>query len=1119
MEPAKLLQESFLFETNPLPCFLVEGNSLQIIAANAAAVRTYDYSPEEFRSMNLADLQSAKTGPELYQLFNDQTTEFSRTKVFQQRKKNGQILIGELHIKCTVVDGKPLCHVLVVDVTSNISLQQALAADKERYKVFIEQSSEGIFRLELRKPAPLQLSADELIAFVKENGYLAEVNNALASMFGFEDASGLQRVAVGSLMDFEHVGNRKAFHHFIENGFKIADAETCEKNKQGQTLYFLNNFVGIVEDGYLKRIWGTKVDITEKKATEEKIKILASLVQETSDILTAADIDFKPLTWNNASEKLYGIKASEVLGKDIRNFLDINYRNYTRQEVVRCLYDKGEWRGEAYFIHPLDGREKTILTSFKQLRNEEGKPLGYVIAGTDITERKATESQLKESEKRFRTMADSAPVMIWMCNEENKLVYLNKPMSDFTGIQLETHEDLTWSYLVHPDDLQKNLEAFGEAFHQQKPVTLIYRLKKASGGYRWVQDSGTPRFLDDQTFLGYIGSIVDIHDTKAREEKLQYQATVLENVMDAIVTTDLSFNVKTWNRIAEEAYGFKVGEAIGKKIYQLVHFEYEDSNEEEVLRTLQENGVWKGEVVYYNQQQEKKYFVHTITFIYDNSGDKIGVLSVGKDITDKRIAEANLQQSEKFYRSLIADSLDGMLLIDPDGKITFASQSITEILGWETEEVLHKNGFHFIHPEDHAFAFDSLQLELKEQAVIKNIVVRLLKKDGTWLWCMVRGNNLLANPFVKSIVVYFHDDSLRKKATDALKESEKRFRTLIRDLQVAVVLKDREGKIIMSNNVLYQALQRKEEEVLGKTLEDFFSDVVLENGNFFPLDKRPFYLAVRHKIIVKNVVMGVMIPNRPERQWLIVNADPIINENGEVENVVVSYTDITDKKQLDERLMAERIYQQKLLTQATIDGQEKERREIGKELHDNIGQQLTTTKLLLEMAAATPSGESARMLQLASKSVNDLIDEVRSISRSLTPPTLGDLGLVDSIFDLVETICMATQCSFQFQHQNFAEYGVPNNMQLMLFRIVQEQLNNIFKHAQPKEVSILLKNNEGPLELHIKDDGIGFDPAQVKLGLGLTNIKNRAELFGGKVLVESSPGKGCCLKIIIPAHS
>jgi signal transduction histidine kinase len=264
--------------------------------------------------------------------------------------------------------------------------------------------------------------------------------------------------------------------------------------------------------------------------------------------------------------------------------------------------------------------------------------------------------------------------------------------------------------------------------------------------------------------------------------------------------------------------------------------------------------------------------------------------------------------------------------------------------------------------------------------------------------------------------------------------------------------------------------------------------------------------------------MGVWNKRKQERIWIIITADPIVDEAGKLVQVVCSFTDITQIKKLEKKSLGEKMAHQRQLAQATIDGQEKERQEIGKDLHDNIGQQLTTVKLLLDLAKTSATGEAHRMMEMAVKGVTDIINEVRSISRSLVPSTLKDLGLIDSVNDLIDSLRHTQAINIELDYFGFDEDFLPENKKLSLFRIIQEQLNNIIRHANAKNVGIGIRCTGKQITLHISDDGAGFDLGKIRKGLGLSNIMNRAELFGGSVEIVSYPGKGCEIKVWMP-HS
>lgn len=595
----------------------------------------------------------------------------------------------------------------------------------------------------------------------------------------------------------------------------------------------------------------------------------------------------------------------------------------------------------------------------------------------------------------------------------------------------------------------------------------------------------------------------------------RYEELLFQNVSDIIVITDLEFHVQAWNKAAENAYAIPAVEAIGQRMRNLVQFTFFDTTEEDAIIELRQKNVWEGKVAFTNRKGQTFYFLQTVKYIQDDTGRSVAILALGHDITARQRAEEQLVKSEQFYRTLIADSLDLTLLLNASGEIIFSTPAIRRILGYTEEEVLQTNAFQYIHPEDLGWALQSFEREVEENPDIKFIVVRIRRKNGDWLWCMARGHNMLDNPNINAVVVYIHDDTPRKMATEGLLESEKRFRSLIRDLQIGVLLQGADGSIEMTNNATCRMFDVSEDVFLGGRIWELYTDVTHEDGRRFLQEERPSYKALQTGQLVKDVVMGVWHPKHQERIWIMINADPILDEAGNVVRVVCSFTNITERKKLERKSFAEKMAHQRQLAQATIDGQEQERLEIGKELHDNIGQQLTTIKLFLDLANSTADETTQVMLNRSLRNVTELINEVRSMSRSLVPPTLKDLGFIDSVNDLIESL-RCTAVEVELDYYEFDEDKIPDNKKLALYRIIQEQLNNIIKHARAKQVSIILRLTAHNVLLQIKDDGMGFEFEKVKRGLGLSNIHNRAELFGGKALFTSSPGNGCEMNVSLP---
>jgi PAS domain S-box-containing protein len=246
------------------------------------------------------------------------------------------------------------------------------------------------------------------------------------------------------------------------------------------------------------------------------------------------------------------------------------------------------------------------------------------------------------------------------------------------------------------------------------------------------------------------------------------------------------------------------------------------------------------------------------------------------------------------------------------------------------------------------------------------------------------------------------------------------------------------------------------------------------------------------------------------------------DEEGNIVRMIGSMQDITDRREMEKKLLKKELNKQKLIVQAVVDAQENERAQIGKELHDNVNQILSTTKLYLELAR-TDDDDRLNLITRSVKNIHHAINEIRNISRSLVPPSIGDLGLLDSINDLIENIKAIKAIHVEFYPVGAFEEKISDQQKLMLFRIIQEQVNNVLKHSEAKNliIELILVENENRIELNITDDGKGFEPAKMKRkkGLGISNIISRADLFGGRVSIVSAKAEGCKLSIQVPIHN
>ena len=870
----------------------------------------------------------------------------------------------------------------------------------ERYRAY-EESEEGLWMFETEEPVSVNLSPDKIVSYWKQHAILAECNDNLARMYGFEKAEEMMGMRLEELIDFTSPVWWDYLKAFIKNDFTANKVETNEFDKDGNPLYFLNNMKGIVENGLLKRVWGTQHDITEQRTAEKQLK------------------------------------QSELF-----------YRNL--------------------IAHSLDG---VILT------DDEG----------------------------IITFASPSTKEI-LGYEQEEIV--GKATFDFT----------------HPDDQPIAIAAFNDELNRQPKTKFVWlRLQKKSGEWIWCIVRG--HNLKHNPYIGQM-MVYFFDDTLRKqaedalllsERRFYNQAIILNNVTDVIVTTDLNRNITSWNNVLEKLTGIAAEEAIGKPFRETMVSDYSPFTHDQVADIVFNEGIWRGEVSFEGRDGERKYLLHTVSMLKNEEGKNIGLLGVGKDITERRKVETMLQGSELFYRSLISHSLDGIVMTDANGQITYCAPSVTKLSGYEPQHLLGHSILDFVHPDDFDAAKLSIFVGVTKKSVLDDyVVVRLKHSNGNWVWCIVRGRNLLDNPAFNSIVIYFTDDSRRKKTEGRLKESEALFRHLLNNLSTGVILLDSTYKMVMCNKAGYTLLGLDENELLSREIFDPRLDLVHEDGSVFLGEHFPVVQSMKNGEAVSDIVMGVYNPKINGRVWLLVNAEPVFSSDKQILHVVCSFIDITEQKRLSQKLVEQEVQKQKQITQAAIDGQEKERQQIGKELHDNINQHLTTTRLYLEVAKEKASGEVREMIAHSHKNLVSIINEIRLLSQSLVPPTLGDLGLIESIQELCDSLRRVHTFKIDFYCRHFTEEYLPDNLKLMLFRITQEQINNIVRHAGSTLIQIRLQSDAEYIMLTIVDDGKGFNPANTKKGQGFNNITNRAALFNGKAEIEAMPGKGCTLTVVIP---
>lgn len=366
-----------------------------------------------------------------------------------------------------------------------------LKSATEPYRLLVEQMAQGA----------LTVTGDGIILYCNESfaRMIGRPRERLAGMHLYDFVAGNSAAAIGGLL-----GGR--------NG---TDGEITLRSRTGGTVETLISAAPLAADG--ENIYCLAVtDLSDQELRRRH----AAVVQASEAAIYALDPELKIRTWNRGAELQLGLPAAKTIGRDERDFWPDEARAELNWLVQHCN-GTGAAATSELRRQRADGTVADLIYTLTPLRDRRGVLTGYSVVAHDITERKASEQRLRESEARFRIMADNLPHIIWVHDEEGRQQFVNQTFCDYFGIHRAEISPRRWQMLVHPEDREGYVAAFHEAVRERRPFHHEVRIRRADGEWRWFESWGRPRFDDAGRFLGHVGTSADITERKRTEEHRQ----------------------------------------------------------------------------------------------------------------------------------------------------------------------------------------------------------------------------------------------------------------------------------------------------------------------------------------------------------------------------------------------------------------------------------------------------------------------------------------------------------------------------------------------------------------------------------------------------------------------
>jgi PAS domain S-box-containing protein len=702
----------------------------------------------------------------------------------------------------------------------------------------------------------------------------------------------------------------------MRTGEMVREEEDRQRTGSEETYYTIK-FPLYDNEQQAYAVGGIALDITERRQME---KALRESRERIGIALSAAqvctwdwDIADNKIHWEGDVESVLGLAIDDL--QTYESFLDLIHpddRTSFNENVIYTLQEKEEFDAEFRIIRR-DGKTCWMLGAGKVVFDDENRPVRMVGINKDVTERRNIKDKVRESEHRFRQMADHAPSFIWVSDQDGKVIYLNKAWYEFIGGSPETELGDGWLRHVHPHDMESLGKEFVVASEKRIAYSVEYRVRRRDGEYRWVMESGAPRYLENGEFLGYIGSCVDMTERKQIEAALEKSEALYRSVIQTQREMICRYTPDSTLTFVNNAFCATVGKTreqlIGRSLVEFLPRE----NHLKVLSMNVSCTIDPERIVLPNG--EMRWHEWTDHPLYDHFGQVSEIQSVGSDVTDR--VEADLEVNRMSTRLLLATHAANLGIwewtVATDKSIW--DNKMYEIFGLDSQ-LTGSPDDHWarcIHPDDRVTSQRAIENALNGGSDYE-FEYRILK-PGSGLRFLNSYGIVQRGPDSKptAIIGVTWDNTERKLSEIALQQSEKRFRTLVQNLSVGIVVQNANFDIILANQAMLSLMGIPEVEMLSRTSADARWRLIREDGSPLPLEEQPATIALATDTMVKNKIVGVYREAFGDQIWLMVDAVPFRDKAGVVSQVTVTCIDITARV-LAEKALRARGKQMKELT-------------------------------------------------------------------------------------------------------------------------------------------------------------------------------------------------------------
>ena len=837
---------------------------------------------------------------------------------------------------------------------------------------------------------------------------------------------------------------------------------------------------------------------------------------------------------NLAAAKMLNTERRALIKAPFSQFVAPDHRGIFRFYLGDIFKNRGAKTFEIK-LSRLNSTEWYVLLECVTEYDESKNIAGLRVAVVDIHERKILEQELARSEQRYRHIVENAPSGIYEVDfEKMQFISANQAALNITGHRADEIAAMNPLDLLIPESRKRFIKRLAKMQRGETPPAEVeFEIYKKNGETTWVLLNA--QFHKQNGMIGKATVVVhDIQDRKELENKLKESErrfrALADNAPDIIVRYDKELRHLYVSPIIESITGIPSEQFVGKTNEELGMPANLCKKWNKFLKKIYQTGK-PGKLEFDFTGPDEAYCFEMRAMPEFSEDDQIeSIMCITRNITELKtiLAErkrllSELKNERARLKAIISHAPQGIVVTDKKAQIIMANTVADQLYGvpvpcnepYDSQALpqLFDEKGRPIPRTDYPAVRSALDGEtfINKELLLKNTIgeLRHLLVNSS----PIRG----LNGYISGAVCVFQDITERKKAQqkESMDKAHQYGRDILETVHNPIILLDAELKVVMANRSFYWIFKESPGQTIGRYLYE------LGNRQWdIPELRRILEDILPHKTTLRDYIVDHHF-KKIGRRIMKLNAHKMRSTIGQEEKIVLSMQDITEQKLAE---LEQLEYQQKLraLAQQLTDSEEKERQRIASGLHDSVVQSLTAARIKLAIAQDSKTAEiNTSQFVEVDEIIGEVIDDIRSLSFELSAPMLHTVGLKETIEWFADQVSKKHDISIIVK-DNGVEEPLTENIKNVLFQAVRELLSNTLKHAYASQVTIVITELDGNIQIEFKDNGIGFDTTQLfsaidkSKGFGLFNLRERLDYVKGKISVESQIGKGTQVVLTAP---